>query len=176
MKLSGEVEVDEAYVPLGYKGRKQARPRRRGGGRRRGRAASHKRPFFTLVERGSRRALFLAEESASSKVVASVLLRHVERGSVVYTDEFRGYRRVSRLGYEHLSVRHSGGVYAVGHVHVNSAESVNWHLRAFLFFKRGVSLWRAVFYAFAASAFVRLYACSLLQACHWLLAVIAHAS
>ena len=174
MRLSGEVEVDEVYVPLGCKGRRRATPRRRGGGRRRGRAANRKKPFFTLVERGSRRALFLAEKGASSKVVAGVLLRHVERGSVVYTDEFRGYGRVSALGYEHFSVRHSSGVYAVGPMHVNGAESVNWHLRAFLLFKRGVSLWQANFYAYATSAFVRLYADTTLHACHWLLEVIGH--
>ena len=140
MRLSGEVEVDEAYVPLGYKGRRRATPRRRSGGRRKGRAANRKKLFFTLVERGSRRVLFLAEEGASSKVVAGVLLRHVERGSVAYTDEFRGYGRVSALSYEHFPVRHSSSVYAVGPVHVNDTESVNWHLRAFLLFKRGVSL------------------------------------
>jgi len=161
-------------VPLGYKGKRQARPRRRGGGRRRGRSARRKKPFFTLVERGSRRALFLAARDASGGTVAAVLLGHVERGSVVYTDEFRGYGRVCGLGYEHFSVRHGGGVYAVGPVHVNGAECRNWHLRAFLFFKRGVSLRRAVFYAFAASAFVRLYAEAALASCHWLLEVISH--
>ena len=166
--------MDEAYVPLGGKGRRQARPRRRGGGRRRGRSTGRKKPFFTLVERGSRKTLFLAERDASSKTVATVLLGRVERGSVVYTDEFRGYRRVCRLGYVHFSVRHSGGVYAVGPVHVNGAESRNWHLRAFLFFKRGVSLEYASFYAFSASAFARLYADVALHACHWLLEVISH--
>jgi len=168
-KLRGEVEVDEAYVPLGCKGRRQAWPRRRGGGRRRGRCTGRKKPFFTLVERGSRRALFLAEGDASGRTVATVLLGHVKRGSTVYTDEFRGYRRVSGLGYEHLSVRHSSGVYAAGPVHVNGAESRNWLLRAFPFFKRGISLFHASFYAFAASAFVRLYAERPFSAFHWLL-------
>jgi len=108
-KLRGEVEVDEAYVPLGCKGRRQAWPRRRGGGRRRGCCTGRKKPFFTLVKRESRKILFLAERDASSKTVATVLLGRVERGSTVYTDEFRGYRRVSRLGYEHLSVKYPGG-------------------------------------------------------------------
>jgi len=174
LRFKGEVEVDEAYVPLGNKGRKQTRPRRRGGGRRRGRYAGRKRPFFTLVERDSRKTLFLAKRDVSRGTVATVLLRHVERGSVVYTDEFRGYKRVDKLGYTHFSIRHSGGVYAVGPVHVNNAESMNWHLRAFLFFKRGVSLIYAGFYAFAASAFARLYADVTLQACHWLLEVTCH--
>ncbi len=140
-----------------------------------GRCTGRKKPFFTLVERGSRKALFLAEGDASGRTVATVLLRHVKRGSTVYTDEFRGYRRVSGLGYEHLSVRHSGGVYATGPVHVNGAESRNWLLRAFLFFRRGISLFHASFYAFAASAFVRLYAERPFSAFHWLIEVIAHA-
>ena len=174
MKLRGEVEVDEAYVPVGCKGEERARPRRRGGGRRRGRSAARKKPFFVLVERRSRRSLFLAEKDASSRTVAKVLLRRVGRGSVVYTDEFRGYGRVGGLGYVHFSVRHSGGVFAVGPVHVNGAESRNWHLRAFLFFKRGISAKLAGFYAVAASAFVRLYAEASLAACHWLVEVTRH--
>ena len=72
-------------------------------------------------------------------------------------------------------MRHSGGVYAAGPVHVNGAESRNWHLRAFLFFKRGISLFYASFYAFAASAFVRLYAERSFSAFHWLIEVITHA-
>jgi len=60
LRLKGEVEVDEAYVPLGFKGQRQASPRRRGGGRRRGRYTGRKKPFFTLVEHESRRMLFLA--------------------------------------------------------------------------------------------------------------------
>ena len=114
--------MDEAYVPLGCKGRRQASPRRRGGGRRRGRYTGRKKPFFTLVER---RMLFLAEKGTDSKTVAKVLLRHVEPGSTVYTDGFRGYGLVGMLGYVHMSVRHSGGVHAVGPVHVNGAESWN---------------------------------------------------
>ncbi len=161
-------------MPLGFKGQRMARPRRRDGGRRRGRCAGRKRPFFTLVERGSRKAFFLAGRDVSGRTVAMVLLGHVERGSTVYTDGFRGYRRVSGLGYEHLSVGHSCGVYAVGPVHVNNAESRNWHLRAFLFFKRGVSAAFAGFYAAAASAFLRLYAEETLATCHWLAEVICN--
>ena len=51
-----------------------------------------KKSYFTLVERGSRKTLYLAEKNASSRTF-----------------------------------------YAVGPVHINNAESRNWHLRAFLF-------------------------------------------
>jgi len=175
LRFKGEVEVDEAYVPVGQKGEKQEKPRRRGGGRRRGRATGRKRLFFTLVERRSRRALFVAKDDASSKTVKDLLSKRVERGSTVYTDEFRSYERVSRFGYKHFRVKHSEHVYAVGSVHVNNAESRNWHLRAFLFFKRGISALFTNFYALATSAFVRLYAENPLTSCHWIVEVMAHA-
>jgi len=174
LRLKDEVEVDEAYVPVGQKGERQARPSRRGGGRRRGRATGRKKPFFTLVERRSRRALFIAKDDASSKTVEDMLLRRVERESTIYTDEFRSYGRVSELGYEHFKVKHSEHFYAIGPVHVNNAESRNWHLRAFLFFKRGISALFADFYALAASAFVRPYAESPLVSCHWIVEVMTH--
>ncbi|OYT31944.1 MAG: hypothetical protein B6U94_01260, partial [Thermofilum sp. ex4484_79] len=56
--------------------------------------------------------------------------------------------------------------------HVNNAESRNWHLRAFLFFKHSVSAALAGFYAAAASAFLRLHAEETLATYHWLTEVI----
>ena len=37
--------------------------------------------------------------------------RNVAPGSILYTDEHRGYQGLERLGYNHLSVRHSIGEY-----------------------------------------------------------------
>jgi len=127
-----------------------------------------------LVERGSRKALFIAEESVSKKSVARVLVSRVERGNVVYTDEYKSYCVVNRLGYQRLSVKRGDKVYAVRPIHVNNCESANWHLRAFLFFKRGITSALAGFYAFAASTFLRLYAEIPLSACHWLTEVMCH--
>ena len=172
--LSGEVEVDEAYVPTGNKGRRVAKPKHRGGGRRRGRSAKCKMPFFTFFERRSNRVVFVARSEANSGVVAELLAKHVARGSTVYTDEFRSYRVVERLGYVHLTVCYSRGVWAIGPVHVSNCECWNWHLRAFLFFKRGVSAGEAKYYASSASAFARLYAEDGLATCHWLIEVICH--
>ncbi len=122
--------------------------------------------------------LAIAKKTGRSRTavrrVVALLGRGVEAWFQSVADGFRGYGRVGGLGYAHFSVRHSGGVYVAGTLHVNGAESRNWHLRAFLLFKRGVSLWRATFYALAASAFVRLYADATPQAYHWLLEVINH--
>ena len=111
----------------------------------------------------------MAEKRASSEVVAGVLLGHVERGSTVYTDKFRGYGRISRLGYKHLSVRRFSGSTLLVLYMLTGAESKKALRCRFLLFKRGVSLWLATFYAFAFSVFVKLYTDATLQACHLLL-------
>jgi len=170
MKLFNLVELDEAYVPVGNKGKRVEKPRKRGGGRKRGRARERKLPVISARERGSKRVLFKCLESVSSKQVEKFLLEHVTLNSTVFTDEFRSYRVVSSLGYEHFSVNHSDGVYALGSIHVNGCESFNWHLKTFLRNKRGVSRDKLSFYAFSASAFVRIYAEKPFRACCWLLA------
>jgi len=118
--------------------------------------------------------LFSAENDALSKTIAGLLLRHVERGSAIYTDEFRGYERVSRLGYGHFRVKHFGGVYAVGPVHVNNAESRNWHLRAFLFFKRGVSVFLAEVLRSDRHGFCRALRENPIAVCHRIIEVLLH--
>jgi len=152
LRLKGEVEVDEAYVPLGFKGQRRAWPRRRGGGGRRGRSTGRKKPFFTLVERGSRKALFLAggmlavgRSPQSCLGMSSLVALFILTSSAAM-----GLSACSAMCTCLWS--NSGGVYAASPVHVNGVESKNWHLRAFLFFKRGISLFHASFYAFAASA------------------------
>ena len=144
------------------------------GGRRRGRSTKLKKLFLTLMERGSKRAVFVKSSPTSRDEVTSLLSKRVELGSVVYTDEFRSYNHVARLRYEYLRVKHKDSVYALGSVHVNGAESRNWHLHASPFFKWGISERLANFYAYAASAFLRLYAEPFLATCHWLMEVIHH--
>ena len=48
--------------------------------------------------------------------------KNVEKGSTVYTDEWRSYRRLARFGYDHYTIKHSDGIYAVGFVHTNTIE------------------------------------------------------
>ena len=64
-------------------------------------------------------------------------------GSVVMTDEYRAYAKLSEKGYDHLSVNHSEGKYASGSdnaIHTNNCEcrvGLKWWLRK----HRGVSKW-----------------------------------
>lgn len=42
--------------------------------------------------------------------------------STVYTDEWRVYRHLEGLGYDHSRINHSQGVYVDGDVHTNTIE------------------------------------------------------
>ena len=56
---------------------------------------------------------------------------HVKKGSNVYTDEYLGYRGLSK-DFNHGVINHSKGEYVVGNMHTNTIEGF-WSL-----FKRGV--------------------------------------
>ncbi|MEM0262381.1 MAG: IS1595 family transposase [Nitrososphaerota archaeon] len=174
LKLRGEVEVDEVYEAVGRKGlRGVVKPKRRGRGRLRGRSTEDKLPFITIRKRYSKKVLFKVLEDVSSPSIESLLALSVE-GPVVYTDEFRSYNALDKLGYEHLKVNHSKGFYALGQLHVNGCESYNWHLRTFLRSKRGISRRKASFHANGASAYARTYVEKPISACNWLITITIH--
>ena len=91
-KLKGEIELDEAYFGGHRKGK-------------RGRAAAGKSVVFGLLERDGRVYTKVVEH-----VTAEELMRHIRahtrKGSVYYTDAFRGYLSLKRFG-KHHTVNHS---------------------------------------------------------------------
>ena len=48
----------------------------------------------------------------------------MESGSIIYTDDHRGYLGLSDKGFEHESVKHSVGEYVKAMAHTNGIESV----------------------------------------------------
>ena len=79
-----------------------------------------------LVERGGRtHAEVIARNSTDA--LRRPVLRHVERGSTVSTDENRAYNLLTRDGYIHGAVRHMAKEYVRGEHHTNSVESF-WRL------------------------------------------------
>ena len=106
--LSGHVEVDETYI-----GGKRPGPR--------GRGATGKTVVFGMLEReGDVRAGPVANVRRTT--LEPIILRHVETGATVSTDELPTYRSLGRRGYEHGTVRHGAGEYVVNVHHVNSLE------------------------------------------------------
>lgn len=112
-------------------------------GRLRSRSTKGKLPFLTVRRRDSRKVLFKALEDASSPSIACLARLTMEKATL-YTDEFKSYDVLDKLGYEYFKVSHSRGSYALGPIHVNGCESCNWHLRTFLRPKRGIARGRAL--------------------------------
>ena len=109
--LSGHVEIDETYIG----GRK---PKIKGFT---GRGAKGKTIVFGMLERdGSVRAGPVP--NARRKTLAPVIMKNVQRGSVVSSDEWGAYYNLAAWGYTHGKVQHRNKEYVSGIHHVNSLE------------------------------------------------------
>jgi transposase len=103
--LKGEIEADEAYFGGKRKGN-------------RGRGAKHKTIVFGILERGGKVSANIIP-NVSADTLMGQTVKKVRRGSIVYTDKWRGYDSLMFCGYKHLSVDHkykfkSGKVYING--------------------------------------------------------------
>lgn len=109
--LSGHIEIDETYIG----GKK---PKIKGFT---GRGAKGKTIVFGMLERnGSVRAGPVP--NASGKVLAPIIMKNVQRGSVVSSDEWGAYYSLAKWGYTHGKVLHRKKQYVSGIHHVNSLE------------------------------------------------------
>ncbi len=117
--LSGEVEADETYVG-GKVGSKRGNIGRRETGEKARGPRAGKTIVMGMVERGGRvRAMVVPRTKA--KTLLPTLHQHVERGSVLYTDENQSYFH-AREDYVHQVINHSIR-YVEGRVHTNSIEN-----------------------------------------------------
>jgi transposase-like protein len=117
-KLGGPgkiVEADETYVG--------GKPRKGTSGQ--ATKADRKTPVAVLVERGGRVKAKVIERPSREEIKGNIVAS-VERGTNIYSDEHRSYRRIERLiGGTHLHVNHTAGEYANEDIHINTAESWN---------------------------------------------------
>jgi len=122
-KLSGTVEMDETYIG----GKKH-------GACVRGRGAEKEIVVGIRQRQGDLRFFHAAD--AKSGTLAEYIREHVsEDVDRIVTDEWSAYPdAMRRTGMEekHRTIRHKGGVYAVGDIHTNTVES------AFSLLKRGI--------------------------------------
>ena len=124
-KLKGEIELDEAYFGGKRKGQ-------------RGRGAAGKSVVFGLLERDGRVYTKVVEH-----VSAEELMKHIKaktrKGSVYYTDAFRGYRSLKRYG-KHHTVNHAKSlVDKKTKNHINGIEGFWSYAKHILYNYRGVS-------------------------------------
>ena len=108
--LTGEVEVDDAYI-----GGKQS-------GGKTGRGAPGKTPVLGIVERkGS--VVARSVLNLKGRTVIPIIRGAVPfQGTRVYTDELPVYAQLYGGRYKHATVRHGDKEYARGRVHTNTVE------------------------------------------------------
>ena len=117
-------------------------PRKRGLKKRgRGTYKTDKPPVVTTVHRESKYTTFDVEKNLSKDLVAEKIDKFVDKGAMLYTDEYRIYSNINEHEKikDHLTVNHSQKEYAKGKIHVNTCENRHSLLRPFLRMFRGVS-------------------------------------
>ena len=123
-KLKGEIEIDEAY----FGGRRKGK---------RGRGAAGARSEFGLLERNGRVYTKVVEQVTADELMAHIKA-HTRKGSVYYTDTFRSYNSLKRLG-KHHRLNHSKAFAYHGKNHINGIEGSWSYAKHILYNYRGVS-------------------------------------
>jgi transposase len=126
--LSGEVEVDETAMG--------GKPRASDGKMTRQEAViwakEKKTTVVGMVERRGRIRATLAE-NREQRPVRSIVEQHVLPSSIVFTDEWVGYRKLDQHFAAHRRIRHAEKIYVEGDVYTNTIEGFFGNL------KRGIA-------------------------------------
>jgi len=105
--LKGEIELDEAYFGGKRKGL-------------RGRGSRNKTIVFGILGRRGRVSVSVVKD-ASAESLMNETVKKVRRGSIVYTDKWRGYDSLMFCGYKHLNIDHTHK-FKQGKVYINGIE------------------------------------------------------
>lgn len=147
------MEADEVYVVAGHKGfpeivrklGRKGRRRRLKGQRGRGTLEKEKPPVLGLFQRTGEVVIRMLP-NVQQVTIRPVITSLVKPQSLLYTDEYDIYSRLTEWGYNHKSVNHSQGEYArdedgdgFHEVHVNTLEGFWSLLRSWLRPHRGLS-------------------------------------
>jgi transposase len=123
-KLSGEIEIDEAYFGGKRKGK-------------RGRAAAGKSVVLGLLERDGKVYTRIVQTLTAENLM-SIIKKKTRKGSVYHTDTFKSYNSLHQFG-KHLKVNHSKELVSARHNHINGIEGFWSYAKHKLYNYRGVS-------------------------------------
>jgi transposase len=105
--LKGEIELDESYFGGKRKGK-------------RGRGAAGKTIVFGILERGGKVSVKIVK-NVTAETLMKETVKKVRRGSIVYTDKWKGYDSLMFSGYKHLNIDHRYK-FKEGKVFINGVE------------------------------------------------------
>jgi transposase-like protein len=115
------------------------------GARGRGTLEKEKPPIFGMIQRSGDVVIRMLE-NVKQVTIQPLIERFIKPGTLVYTDEYAIYHKLSKWGYGHKSVCHGAGEYARDEdgdgfyeVHVNTMEGFWSLLRSWLRPHRGIS-------------------------------------
>lgn len=110
--FKGIIEADDAY----YGGRRKGH---------RGRGAAGKTPVVGLRERGGR-VKTLVVPNLRKETIKQVMTTYVKPGSTIITDEFKSYKILSKLGFNHKVINHSENFVDPNdpEIHTQTAENI----------------------------------------------------
>jgi transposase-like protein len=126
--LTGEVEIDEAYLGGKQKNRHASVRAKYSGG---GAAHTGKMTVIGAIARKGNVVCKAIEDSSADTLSLFVEEAVSDKVSLIATDEYSGYRDLKHF-YPHETVNHKGREYVRGNVHTNNIESF-WSL-----LKRGI--------------------------------------
>lgn len=109
-RFSGKVEADESYFGGKMKGGK------------RGRGSENKTPVFGVAQREQGQIKTVQVENVQKRTLEPIITETVEAGSTMYTDELLSYNGLTKLGYQHETVKHAQKEFVKGDAHTNRVE------------------------------------------------------
>ena len=123
-RLSGDIEIDEAY----FGGRRKGK---------RGRGAAGKSVVLGLLERQGQ-VYTRVVDSITAEQLMEVIRAKTRKGSVYHTDTFTSYNSLHQFG-KHLKVNHDKTLVSRSHNHINGIEGFWSYAKHKLYNYRGVS-------------------------------------
>lgn len=130
-KLQGKIEADEAY----FGGKRRGK---------RGRGSENKIIVFGILERNGTVSVDIIQD-ASAKSLVKETVKKVRRGSIVYTDKWKGYDSLMFCGYRHLQIDHDER-FSRGKVYINGIEGFWSFAKERLIKHHGVSPRKFLYY------------------------------
>lgn len=115
-KLDGEIELDETFVGGKNKNRHRSKKIKRC----QGRSFRDKTPVMGMLERGGRLICKVVRDTSYRSLTVPIL-KTVKRTATLFSDEWCGYRVVSKL-YRHYVVDHGKGQYVDEDAYTNTLE------------------------------------------------------